>query len=225
MSNVNKKIFCVIPAFNEEIEIANAIKGARKIIGDIVVVDDASIDNTAEIAERAGAKVLRHLVNRGQGAALETGNEFALNNNADIIIHFDADGQFLAEEIPALIAPLLTGEQDAVLGSRFIGKKPAMPFMKKYLIYPVAKFISRHILGLNITDPQCGFRALSRQAAETIKIDNDRMAHCSEILMKIKDHKIKYCEIPVTVIYKRYGQNFTGGFNILKDLLLAKFIH
>lgn len=223
MLNNDKKIFCVIPAFNEEKEIGSVIDGVKQYIENVVVVDDESSDKTVDIAKQHGAIVLKHLVNRGQGAALQTGDEYALKNGANIIVHFDADGQFISEEIPSIIEPLYKEECDIVFGSRFLNKNLNMPYVKKNFIYPIAKFITRFFLKINISDPQCGFRALSRHAANLITIENDRMAHCSEILMKTQKNKIKYQEIPITVVYKRYGQNFFGGINILKDLFLGKF--
>lgn len=219
------KIACVIPALNEAENIVKVINGVRPFVNEIIVVDDCSEDNTAELAASAGAIVLRHIINRDQGAALRTGTIYALKNGADIIIHFDADDQFRAEEIPDLIKPFLNGRPGAVLGSRFLEKKSALPTFKKYIIMPLARLINRLFFNIHLTDPQSGFRVLSREAAEKVKITNDGKAHCSEILYQLFKNKIEVMEVPITVTYHRYGQKFSSGLRIIKDLLIQKLIN
>ncbi|MFA6416977.1 MAG: glycosyltransferase family 2 protein [Patescibacteria group bacterium] len=218
-----KKI-CIIPAYNEAKNISEVIKRVRPFVDEIVVIDDGSQDEMAIIAKQAGATVLRHAVNRGQGAALQTGNEYALLQGADIIIHFDADNQFQAEEIPDLIVPIESGQAEAVLGSRFLSKKSNLPAFKKQVIMPLARLINRWLFNIRLSDPQSGFRVLSRSAAEKIIITNDRMAHCSEILHQLFKNKIKTIEIPITVIYHEFGQKFSGGVRIIKDLAIKRII-
>ena len=218
------KIACVIPAWNEEKNIVKVIDDVRPYVAEIIVVDDCSQDRTAELARQAGATVLSHPINRGQGAALQTGNDQALNNGADLIIHFDADNQFLAKEIPDMVAPIIADQADIVFGSRFLGKETNFPWLKKYLIYPLAHLFTRWILGIKLSDPQNGFRALSRHAAEIIKIENRQMAHASEIQAKAYQTKLRITEVPITVIYHDFGQKLSGGFKIAKDLLIHKII-
>ena len=219
------KIFCIIPAYNEAKTITGVINKAKPLVSKVVVVDDGSIDKTKELAKAQGVKVLSHIINRGQGAALETGNQYALREGADIIIHFDADGQFLAEEINDIIAPIREGTADIVFGSRFLGKKSNMPAFKKYVIIPLAHLVNKIFTGSNLTDPQNGFRALSKKAAEKIKIEQDGMAHNTEIISKAFGSGLKIKEIPVTVIYHDFGQRFSGGLKIIKDLILARLIN
>ncbi|MFH1744958.1 MAG: glycosyltransferase family 2 protein [bacterium] len=221
---MEKKIFCVIPAYNEEKNISQVIVLVRPLVNKVVVVDDCSSDQTYESAKKQNVVVLRHIINRGQGAALQTGDEYALRHGADIIVHFDADGQFIAEEIKDLVRPIAEEDYNAVFGSRFLGRKSNMPWFKKNIIMPVARLVNRIIIGSKFTDPQCGFRAFSRLAAKNIKIDQDRMAHASEILFKTNKNKLKIKEVPVTVIYKEFGQNFRGGAKIIKDLFFGKII-
>lgn len=218
------RIVCVIPAYNEEANISTAVKNVRPFVNEVVVVDDGSRDHSADLAQTAGATVLRHIINRGQGAALRTGTQYALNSGADIIIHFDADNQFEASEIPDLLQPLLQYEAEVVLGSRFLEKKSRLPWNKEYLIMPLARLINRLFLGIKLSDPQSGFRALSRSSAEKINIENDGMAHCSEILYQLFKNRQKIKEVPITVIYHRYGQNFSGGLKIIGDLIIQKII-
>ena len=216
------KVFCVIPAWNEEKNIFKVVEGAKKYVDEVVVVSDGSTDRTLELAREAGAVALEHFVNRFQGASLETGNQYALSNGADIIIHFDADGQMMAEDIPEMVAPIIRGEADAVFGSRFLGKETDMPWMKKNIIFPLAHLFNRVFFGVKMTDPQSGFRAMSARAWEKIKIENDDMAHTSEILAKAFKNKLRIKEVPVKIVYHHFGQKFSGGFIIIKDMLLWK---
>lgn len=218
-----KKI-CVIPAYNEAKNITRVIESLKPLVDEIVVVNDRSSDNTAELAKSAGATVISHRINRGQGAALQTGNEYALNAGAEIIIHFDGDGQFKAEEIPDMVAPLEKGQADIVFGSRFMGKKSDLPTIKRWLIMPLGRIVN-YLFGVTTTDPQNGFRAFNRHAAIMTSISNRGMAHCSEILYKSFKHKLKIREVPITVIYDEFGQSFSGGIRIVKDLILQKLLN
>lgn len=228
----NIKLFCIIPAYNEEKNIAKTIKSVKKITENIVVVNDASSDKTYSLAQAQNVKVLNHFINRGQGASLQTGNEYAILNNADVAVHFDADGQFLAEEIDDITRPIINNEADIVFGSRFLGKKSNIPLIKKILILPLAKIINKLFFGLNLTDPQNGFRAMNKKALAEIKIENDGAAHCNEIMIKSFQKKLRIKEVPISVIYNHFGQNLltgkgrgTGGIKIIKDLIIEKFIH
>jgi len=216
------KIACVIPAFNEEKNIVNVINGVKNFVDYIIVVNDKSKDKTAKLAKAAGAIVLNHPINRGQGAALQTGNDYALNLQADIIVHFDGDNQFIAKEIKDIVKPIIDNKADIVFGSRFLGKKANFPFLKKYFIYPLAQIFTRFILGIKLSDPQNGFRAMNKYAAEKIKIVNREMAHNSEIQSKAFSQKLRITEVPITVVYHHFGQKLSGGLKIIKDLLIYK---
>jgi len=218
------KITTVIPAYNEADNIGGVIVKLKSYVDEIIVVDDSSRDNTNEIARMAGAVVVRHVINRGQGAALRTGTQLALDRGADIIIHFDADDQFQAEDIPEMLAPIRNGSADAVLGSRFLTKKSNLPKMKQYFIMPLARFINRLLFNIKLSDPQSGFRALSRTSAQKLKIENDGMAHCTEIIHKLFKNGDRVVEVPITVIYHEFGQKFSGGFKIIKDMIIQKLI-
>jgi len=218
------KIFCIIPAYNEEKTIGEVIRRAKPSVSEIVVVDDCSFDRTFEIARGEGVSVLRHIINRGQGAALQTGIDYALENGADILVHFDADGQFKPEEISEIIAPILAGEAEVVLGSRFLEKKSEIPKLKKHIIMPVARLVNEIFLGISLTDPQSGFRAFTSSAAGKIRIEQDRMAHCSEILSKIFEKKLRVKEVPISVIYHDFGQKLGGGIKIIKELFIGSLI-
>ncbi len=216
------KIFCVIPAYNEAKNIVAVIGRVKPLVDGLVVVDDHSSDNTFALASNTGTPTLHHIINRGQGAALQTGNDYALLHDADIIVHFDADGQFLAEEIEDVVKPILDNQADIVFGSRFLGKKSNLPRFKKNIIMPLAKLINKIFFGINLTDPQNGFRAMSAKVAREIRIENDQMAHCNEILIKAFRNKYRIQEVPITVIYHEFGQKFSGGLRIIKDLIYKK---
>ncbi|MCG2700819.1 glycosyltransferase family 2 protein [Candidatus Parcubacteria bacterium] len=216
------KTFCVIPAYNEEKTIVEVIMRVKPLVDRVVVIDDCSTDKTYSLAKAQGADVLRHIVNRGQGAALATGNEYALGQGADAVVHFDADGQFLANEIKDIISPIIAEECDVVFGSRFLEKRSEIPRLKKNIIMPIARRVNLIFFNIRLTDPQCGFRALSRYALKKIKIRQDGMAHCSEIMIKAFSNDLKIKEVPVTIIYHNFGQKFSGGIRILKDLFLEK---
>jgi glycosyltransferase involved in cell wall biosynthesis len=219
------KIFCIIPALNEAATIGRVLAEVKKYVDVMVVVSDGSTDETFNIAKTAGAVVLEHPTNRGQGAALETGDIYARNNGADIVVHFDADGQFFATEIKDVVAPLLSGEADAVFGSRFGTKKNNIPLFKRKFIIPVARLVNKVFFNLELQDPQSGFRALGPVALEKICIQQNGMAHCSEILHKISSLKLRVKEVPVSVIYEDFGQNFWGGVRIIKDTILNKLMN
>ena len=219
--NEKGKIFVVIPAFNEAAVIEKTISDVKKYYQNVVVVDDGSTDETADSARAGGGDILKHIINRGQGAALRSGIDYALDKGAEIIITFDADGQFEPEEMRRLCAPIEKDECDIVLGSRFLTKN-SVPFLRRLLLKG-AILLTRAITGLDLTDAHNGFRALSRKAAEKIVIRQDRMAHASDILHEIARLKLRYREVPVAVKYTAYsrkkGQKLSGAGRILFDII------
>ena len=232
-------LFVIIPAYNEEKKIGRVLSGLFKTqitqITDgitridnretrmtVVVVDDGSNDNTTQVARDAGAIVLQHEVNRGQGAALQTGNEYALKNGASYVVHFDADGQFNPTDIARALAVMKDKNVDVILGSRFLDNRSQIPWTKKYVVLPVARLINRFLTGLKLTDVHNGFRILSRSALEKINITQDRMAHNSEIIKQIKQKNLSYLEYPVEVTYNEYGQGVGGGLRIIWEILQGR---
>lgn len=215
------KVACVIPAWNEEKHIRSVADKVKNLVDIVIVIDDCSRDRTSALAKEAGVFVLRHPINRGQGAALQTGSDYALKLGADIIVHFDADDQFAASEIADVIAPIKNGEADIVFGSRFLEKKSELPRLKKYLIWPLGRLVNR-LFGVKTSDPQSGFRAYTKEVAQSFRIENNGMAHCSEILIKLSRGRWRIKEVPITVTYHEYGQKFSGGIRILKDLFIQK---
>lgn len=220
------KVFCVIPAYNEDKNVKLVLLQVMPLVDRVVLVDDGSSDNTYSIAKSCGAISLRHLINRGQGAALRTGSHYALAAGADVVVHFDADNQFLSSDIKEVVRPILTGQAEAVFGSRFLVKRSVenLPKTKRLFILPLARLANRLLLGVNLSDPQSGFRAFSRPALERIGWQQDDMAHCSEILFAVRQAGLKTVEVPITVIYHHFGQRFTRGFKIIKDLIIGTIL-
>ena len=224
------KITVVIPAYNEERAISPVIADVQKLYTDIIVVDDGSNDRTAEIAEGRGVTLLRHSINRGQGAALETGKLYALAKGADIIVTFDADGQHDARDIVRMVAPIVEGKADVALGSRFLQREGSVyiPFLRKILLKGV--LLHQWIFtGLSLTDAHCGLRAFNRGAAERITIAQDHMSHASEILDKVARYKLPFVEIPITVCYTTYSRmkgqrGFMGSLRVIYDFFIGRFI-
>lgn len=220
------KTWLVIAAFNEGRMIAEVIKQILPTFPNIVVVDDGSGDDTAIIACEEGATVVRHPINLGQGAAIQTGIDFALISGADIIITFDADGQHRIEDAVTLGAAIANDEADVICGSRFLGiNSDTMPRSKRITLKSAAMF-TRLTTGMPVTDAHNGLRALSRFAAQKIRIKQNRMAHASEIIAQIKSNHLRYKEYPVQILYTKYsiakGQKISNAINILIDLFFGR---
>lgn len=215
----------VIAAYNEGRALGPVVLKARSLYPIVIVVDDGSRDDTAEVAEGAGAHVLRHPINLGQGAALQTGIDYALKIGCEYLVTFDADGQHAADEIALLLDKLVSTRSDIVLGSRFLGRAVNMP-RSKLLTLRAAILFTRLTTGLRVTDTHNGFRALTRSAALKLRIRQDRMAHASEILDQISALRLRYCECPVTITYTAYsiqkGQRIINSVTILKDQFLGR---
>ncbi len=223
------RIVTVIPAYNEETRIGAAVADALTYTQAVVVVDDCSRDRSGAVARAAGATVLRHAINRGQGAALQTATDYAiLHLHPDVIVHFDADGQMQGCDIEALITPILLGQADIVLGSRFLGQVALNMPRARRLVLRAGVLFNYSVSGIWLTDSQNGFRALSRQAAQDIRITLDRMAHASEILDLIKVKSLRYQEQPVTIRYSqdtlKKSPSTWRALVIAKDLLKKKFV-
>ncbi len=223
-----EKVWIVIAAYNEERRIEEVLTSLKeKGYENIVVVNDGSKDRTGIVAEKAGVYVLNHIINRGQGAALKTGMDFAIKNNAEIVVTFDADGQHHAEEIESLVRPILNKEISVALGSRFLGGKTNILWHRKLLLKGGALIIW-FFYGIKLTDSHNGFRALTRGAIEKLELQTDKMEHASEIIEQIAAKRIVYRELPVTITYSEYslekGQSSTAAFGILWNMIKNKVL-
>jgi glycosyltransferase involved in cell wall biosynthesis len=227
MSERADSIWAVIPAYNEARVIGGVVAGVRQAGYSVVLVDDGSSDDTVAVAAQAGAVALQHPINLGQGAALQTGIEFALSRGADFIVTFDADGQHRVADIANLIETLRRTRADFVLGSRFLGETVNLPSSRRVLLRAATRF-TRVTTGLRVTDAHNGLRAMTRRGASAIRLRQNRMAHASEILHQIAASGLKYVEAPVTIEYSRYslekGQKLSGALSILIDLF-ARRLH
>lgn len=221
------KIFIVLPARNEAQQIGEVILEIKKEgFENIVVVDDGSMDKTAEVAENSGAKVVRHIINRGAGAATFTGIKAALELDAGVIVTMDADGQHASEDIQNLVKPILNKEVDVVLGSRLIDKK-GMPMIRRLFNF-AGNFVTWILFGMWVSDSQSGFKAFSKQAAEKIEIKTNGYEFCSEVIREIRAKKFSYTEISIQTKYTEYsmqkGQSFANGVRTFMKLVLRSFM-
>lgn len=218
-------IFVVIAAFNEEQVIAKTIADVVRFTRNVVVVDDCSTDKTYEAAKSAGAHVIRHPVNLGQGGALQTGIDYADLLGADFIVTFDADGQHSADEILPMVEALRKSNAEIALGSRFLGSTKNLPYSRR-LVLKLAILFTRLTGGGHFTDVHNGFRAMSRKFFAKFRFEQNRMAHASEILKYINSHGIPYLEFPITITYSDYsvakGQSNANALRIILELILKR---
>ncbi|MEZ6143253.1 MAG: glycosyltransferase family 2 protein [Zavarzinella sp.] len=224
----NKDLWIVIAAYNESKRIGNTIAGLQQHgYRNIVVVDDGSADDTYLSAKSFGIHTLRHVLNCGQGAALQTGIQYALRQGAHYICTFDADGQHAANEIPQVLEPVLQKRVDVTLGSRFLGATENIPLSRK-LVLKGGVIFTRVFSRVKVTDAHNGFRVLSRNAAEKIRIRQNRMAHASEILDEIRTHDLRFEEVPVTIRYNAdtlaKGQSSWNAFRIVAQLVMGRLV-
>lgn len=214
----------IVPAYNEEERIGSVVRSLFHHVDAVLVVDDASRDRTAACAEEAGATVLSHIINRGQGAAIETGHAYARSIDADYVLHFDGDGQFDPSDITPALAAFQKNNADILFGSRFLGVHSNVPWIKRRILLPLARFFHQLFFRVRLTDAHNGFRILSKKALGTMVIRQDRMAHASEIPILAKKHGLRVLEYPVKITYHEYGQGGLGSVHIMRDLFFGRFI-
>ncbi|WP_354641036.1 glycosyltransferase family 2 protein [Kitasatospora camelliae] len=219
-------VWLVIPAYNEGTVIADVVENARKVFPNIVVVDDGSTDNSSEHILTTGAHLVRHPVNLGQGAALQTGLAYALRQpGAAYFATFDADGQHQTPDVEKMVALLRADQADVVLGSRFIEQTGQVPWIKRVVLRTAAT-ISPTARKLNLTDSHNGLRVLNRKAAAKLRITMNGMAHASEIVAFLASADLRVTEVPVDILYTEYsrskGQSLINGVNILFDISLRE---
>lgn len=222
MNDMPDSVFVVIPALNEAEVVGDVIEQVRRECPNVVLVNDGSTDDTAARARLAGAQVVSHAINLGQGAALQTGITYALRLGASHIVTFDADGQHDPRQIATLIQSLGPGF-DVALGSRFKGTTIDMP-LKRRIVLQTACWVNYALTGLQLSDAHNGLRAFTRSAAQRLSLRQAGMAHATEIVAQVARHRLKYVEVPVTIRYTAYslakGQKLSNSVNILIDLLL-----
>jgi glycosyltransferase involved in cell wall biosynthesis len=217
-------VWVIVPAKDEESTIGQVARELASGDWVVLVVDDGSSDDTGANAEAAGATVLRHAVNLGQGAALQTGFDYACESGAEVIVTFDADGQHDPDDIPVLLEALEAGA-DVALGSRFLGAVTGVSPVRR-LFLRAAVMASNRMSGMSLSDAHCGIRAIRAPVADRLRLTQGRMAHASEFLGKLRRADLVVVEVPVSVRYTDYskskGQGLTQALRILFDFVFNR---
>ncbi|NKZ11712.1 glycosyltransferase family 2 protein [Mycolicibacterium septicum DSM 44393] len=219
-------VWIVIPAFNEASIIGDVISDVRSVFPNVVCVDDGSRDDTADVAFAAGAHVVPHPVNLGQGAAIQTGVEYARSRpDARVFATFDADGQHQVKDVMRMIDRLDTDDVDLVVGTRFAGTVTHVPPVKR-LILRAAAFLSPQSRSLGLTDAHNGLRVFNRTVADALNLTMNGMSHAGEFIALAAEHHWRVAEEPVEILYTDYskskGQPLLNGVNIVFDGLLRR---
>jgi glycosyltransferase involved in cell wall biosynthesis len=219
------RIFVVIPLFNEKKYISSVLKEVSKYKLPIVVVDDGSVDGSGLIVQDLKNKnlnLLTHKINLGKGAAMKTGAEYAFKDGAGAVIFMDSDGQHKASDLPKFIDALKSGKYDVVLGSRNMGM--GVPLVR-YLGNKIASVILKFLFGVYVSDPICGFGALTRSGYEKIKWESNGYGVETEIVARIGRYKVKHTEVPVETIYINgvKGVTLFDAFGILGEVVKWRF--
>jgi glycosyltransferase involved in cell wall biosynthesis len=214
----------VIPLYNEASVIREVVTGLLPSFPHVVCVDDGSSDGSGAVARDAGATVVSHPVNLGQGAALQTGIEFVLEHPAArYIVTFDADGQHRVVDAVGMVAEARRQDLAIVFGSRFLDDR-TRPGWMKHVILKTAVWVTNQTTGLRLTDAHNGLRVIRRDAAERVRLKQDRMAHATEIVLQLGNTGLPWAEYPVELLYTDYskakGQSVLNSVNILVDLVV-----
>ncbi|OBA69130.1 glycosyl transferase [Mycobacterium sp. 1554424.7] len=215
-------VWIVIPAFNEAAVIGEVVADARTTFDHVVCVDDGSTDGTGEIARRAGAHLVRHPINLGQGAAIQTGVEYARRQpGAEVFATFDADGQHRVKDVVAMIDRLGAGDVDVVIGTRFGSREGSRPPLFKRIVLRTAARLSPRGRRLGLTDTNNGLRVFNKKVADGLDITMSGMSHANEFVLLIAENHWRVAEQPVEVLYTEYskskGQPLLNGVNIIFD--------
>lgn len=218
-------VWIVVPAFNEASVIGDVISDIRTVFGHVVCVDDGSKDDTGDRALAAGAHVVTHPVNLGQGAAIQTGVEYARSRpGAQVFATFDADGQHRLKDVVAMIDRLSAGDVDMVVGTRFAAQAASKPPLLKRIILRTAAALSPSSRELGLTDAHNGLRVFNKKVADELNITMNGMSHASEIIALAVENRWRVAEEPVEILYTDYskskGQPLLNGVNIVFDGLL-----
>ncbi|GAA3509700.1 glycosyltransferase family 2 protein [Georgenia daeguensis] len=213
----------VVPLYNEAAVIGDVVAAARTRFPHVVCVDDGSSDGSAAAAEAAGAVVVHHPFNLGQGAALQTGMRYVLEQtDAEYLVTFDADGQHQVEDAAAMVDVARREGLAVVFGSRFLDER-TRPGLLKRLVLRTAVWVTNQSTGLRLTDAHNGLRVIRRDAAAKLDLKQNRMAHATEIVLNLGRTGLPWAEHPVHVLYTDYsrgkGQSLLNSVNILVDLV------
>jgi glycosyltransferase involved in cell wall biosynthesis len=220
-----RAVWVVIPAFNEGGALERVLERLAFLSVTTVVVDDGSSDGCAATSGMKASWVLRHAINLGQGAALQTGIRFALQNGADVIVTFDSDGQHDPADIENLVAALDVNSADFALGSRFLGEAPGIPWTRQ-LVLRAGVIFTRVLSGVSVTDTHNGLRAMTRRGAQALNLTLNRMEHASQFLDQVVESRLRYVEVPVRIRYSAEslakGQASSGAVRIAAKLIVER---
>ncbi len=210
----------LIPAYNERRFIGSMVLAVRQFVDLVVVVDDGSSDNTAEIAQRAGATVVRHMLNQGKATAVNTGFSFIRRMCPRAIVMIDGDGQHCADDIPTVLAPILDGRADVVIGSRFLQVKSAIPVYRQVGQHGLT-LMTNLASGVSVSDSQSGFRAFSARALEQLSFSQGGFSIESEMQFQAREHGLRVVEVPIEVIYAEPAKRnpIKHGAQVLNGIL------
>ena len=227
----NRDVWLVVPCFNEGTVIEDVLRSARETFPNIVAVDDGSADDSAAAIHAAGAHLVRHPVNLGQGAAIQTGVEYArAQPGAQYFVTFDADGQHQVKDVLAMVERLRTESLDIVVGTRFGENREdsgddQVPLIKRIVLKTVV-LLSPRTRRLGLTDAHNGLRVFNRTVAEALNLRMNGMSHASEFVALMDSEGWRVGEQPVDILYTEYsmskGQSLLNGVNILSDGLVGK---
>lgn len=216
------KFYVIIPARNEARNIGPVIEKVKRLYGAgrVVVVDDASRDGTADVAAGHGVAVLKHIINLGKGGGLKTGCKYAYGKGAEAFVFIDSDGQHDPEDIPKLVKAL---EGNDIVFTYRERKSATMPMVKK-IGNQFIDTVMKLLFGINVTDTQCGFKALTRRAYETLRLTSNDYSIESEIAAKTGKYRLKFAQVPIKTVYAdRYkGTTVFDGINIVMKMLWWK---
>lgn len=220
------RVCAVIPALNEATRIADVIRGALQYVDTVIVVADGSTDGTPEVARKAGARVIEHVINCGAGAATMTGLRSALKLGYSVAVTIDADGQHDARDIPRLLATLQEEHADLVIANRF-GQKNSIPWIRRLANF-IGNVLTFAVTGLYLPDTQCGFKVFGPRALATIDLRMSGFEFCTEIIREAARFKWRIVSVPSKVMYSEYtlakGQSFANGLRTAAKILLRTFI-
>ncbi len=222
----NRSIFVIVPCYNESKVIRQTIKTLLDKHYSVVVVDDASSDKSWEQLKDLPLYYLRHRVNLGQGAALQTGIDFARKKNAAYYVTFDADGQHDADDIPGMMEMLSRQKADIVFGSRFLPGSKTNVSVSRGFVLNLARFVNFLVSGILLSDAYNGLRIFNRKTADLIRLTENKMAHATQFLILVAKHHIRYAEFPNSIHYSDYsrkkGLKNVEGMKIFFEILLYK---
>lgn len=222
------RVVIIIPSYNEGAVIKQTIDAIPLRFKNIVCIDDGSTDESVKSISQTRAQLVQHSVNLGQGASLQTGLDYALQNpKLEYFVTYDADGQHNIDDVERMLRKIQADKLDIVLGSRFMGKAQNLTRRKKRMLKLAVAFMNA-MTGVKLTDAHNGLRVFNRYTAENLNIQMPDFAHASEIIERIAQKQFKYEEVPVTITYTKYsrgkGQTMINSINIFFDVVLNRII-